>query len=248
MAEPAGQAATALVWLTRLPLAALLPARPVPLARAAWAFPLAGVAVALPAGGLFWLAGSLGLPPLACAFLALGLAALLTGALHEDGLADFADGCGSTDRARALEIMRDSRIGSYGVVALMLSFGLRASALAALAPAAGLAALVGAAALSRAGMAAGLALLPPARADGLGRAAGRASAGQAGAAALIGAALLFWPAGLSGAWVAALAACAAAQLVVAHNARRRLGGQTGDVLGCMQQVGEIAVLLVLAAT
>ncbi|WP_018001213.1 adenosylcobinamide-GDP ribazoletransferase [Paracoccus sp. N5] len=248
MADRAGQAATALVWLTRLPLGRLLPARPVPLAQAAWAFPLAGIAVALPAGGLFWLAGELGLPPLAGALLALAAMAALTGALHEDGLADFADGCGSADRARALEIMRDSRIGSYGVVALILGFGLRAAALAAMAPDLGLAALVAAAALSRAGMAVGLAMLPPARADGLGRLAGRASAGQAGAAALIGAALLWWPAGLSAGWLAALLGCALAQGWVGRSARRRLGGQTGDVLGAMQQAGEIAVLLVLAAT
>lgn len=242
------EAATALVWLTRLPLGKLLPAAPVPLARAAWAFPLAGMAVALPAGGLFWLCAQIGLPPLAGALLALGLAAWLTGALHEDGLADFADGGGSPDRARALEIMRDSRIGSYGVVALILSFGLRAAALAAMAPGQGLAALVAAAALSRAGMAAGLAALPPARADGLGRAAGRPRAPQALVAAMIGAGLLIWPAGLSGTWPAALLACAAAQALIACNARRRLGGQTGDVLGAMQQVGEIAVLLLLAAT
>lgn len=247
MADPAAQAATALVWLTRLPLGRLLPARPVPLSQAAWAFPLAGVAVALPSGAVFWLAAQLGLPPLAGALLALGLATALTGALHEDGLADFADGCGSADRARALEIMRDSRIGSYGVVALILSFGLRASALAALAPAAGWAALVGAAALSRAGMAVGLCGLPPARADGLGRAAGRVSAGQAALAVLIGALLMLWPAGLSGAWLAALLACVLAQAAIARSARRRLGGQTGDVLGAMQQVGEGAALLVLAA-
>lgn len=248
MADRAGQAVTALVWLTRLPLGRLLPSVPQPLSRAAWAFPLAELAVALPAGALFWLAGSLGLPPLACALLALALATALTGALHEDGLADFADGCGAADRARALEIMRNSRIGSYGVVALILSFGLRGSALAALAPGAGLAALVGAAALSRAGMAVGLCALPPARTDGLGRGAGRVSAGQAALAVALGAALLLWPAGLSGTWLLALLASALAQALIARSARRRLGGQTGDVLGAMQQVGETAILLVLAAT
>lgn len=248
MAKVAAQAVTALVWLTRLPLGRLLPAQPVALARAAWAFPLAGVAVALPSGGVFWLAAQLGLPVLAGALLALGLAVLLTGALHEDGLADFADGCGSADRRRALEIMRDSRIGSYGVLALILSLGLRASALAAMAPAAGWAALIGAAALSRGGMAVGLCALPPARADGLGRAAGRASAGQAALAVLIGALLMLWPAGLSGTWVMALLACGLSQAAIARSARRRLGGQTGDVLGAMQQVGEVALLLVLAAT
>ncbi|CAM3200872.1 cobalamin-5'-phosphate synthase [Paracoccus aminovorans] len=252
MPDPAGEAATALVWLTRLPLGRFLPRQAPALARAAWAFPLAGLAVALPAGGLIWVAAALGLPPLAWALLALAATAWLTGALHEDGLADFADGCGSPDRARALEIMRDSRVGSYGVIALLLSFGLRAAALAAMAPAAAAAALVGAAALSRAGMAAGLAFLPPARPEGLGRLAGRASAGQALAAAAIGAAVLAWPAARdgqsAGAWLAALACCAAAQLVVARSARRRLGGQTGDVLGAMQQAGEIGALLALAAT
>lgn len=252
MARRAGEVATALVWLTRLPLGRLLPRTTPPLARAAWAFPLAGVAVALPAGVLIWAGAALSLPPLVCALLALGAMAMLTGALHEDGLADFADGCGGADRARALDIMRDSRVGSYGVIALLLSFGLRAAALAALAPAQALAALAAAAALSRAGMAAGLALLPPARPEGLGRLAGRASGGQALVAAGIGAALLIWPATLgahaAAAWLSALLCCGAAQFFIARRARRALGGQTGDVLGAMQQVGEIAVLLALAAT
>lgn len=247
MADRIGEAATALVWLTRLPLGRLLPRAIPALARAAWAFPLAGIAVALPAGGVFWAAATLGLPPLAGALLALGAMAWLTGALHEDGLADFADGCGSPDRARALEIMRDSRLGSYGAVALLLSFGLRAAALAVMAPGAALAALVGAAALSRAGMAAGLAFLPPARPEGLGRLAGCATPGQALAAGTFGAALLAWPAAGFGHWLAALLCCGIAQCLIARSARRRLGGQTGDVLGAIQQVGEIALLLVLSA-
>lgn len=251
MAKVFGQAVTALVWLTRLPLGPLLP-RPVPaLAQSAWAFPLAGIAVGLPAGAVFWLAPALGLSAFTGAMLALAAMTLLTGALHEDGLADFADGCGAADRARALEIMRDSRIGSYGVVALILGFGLRISALAGLAPVAGLAALVATAALSRAGMVAGLALLPPARPEGLGRLAGRPSAAQGLIALLIGAALLAWPAAGTDRpvlfWIAGLICCGGAQYLVARNARRRLGGQTGDVLGAMQQVGEIALLLMLSA-
>lgn len=244
MADPIVQAATALVWLTRLPVGRCLPETPPPLAAAAWAFPLVGVVLGAGAGLVLALAAGLGLPPLACALLALAAGMALTGALHEDGLADFADGCGARDRARALEIMRDSRIGSYGTIALLLSLGLRAAALAALAPGQGVLALIGAAALSRAGMAAALAFLPPARPDGLGRGAGRPT-GAAVAVGLLIAALALVPAG---GVLPALFACGLVQYALARLALRRLGGQTGDVLGAVQQVGEIAALLALAAT
>ena len=124
-----------LAFLTRLPVP--LPAdaaRPEALARAAWAFPLVGIVVGGVAGLALLAAEALGLDPLAGSVVAVAAAVLLTGGLHEDGLADVADGFGGGhDRAGKLAIMRDSRIGSYGVLALILSVGLRVSLLASLA-------------------------------------------------------------------------------------------------------------------
>ena len=105
---------SAAAFLTRLPV----PAAHVPtggLAQAARAFPVVGAGVGAAAGGVLWLAAQAGLPPLVCALLALAAAALVTGALHEDGLADLADGLGGgRDREAKLRIMRDSRIGAFG--------------------------------------------------------------------------------------------------------------------------------------
>ena len=96
-------------------------------------FPLVGLLVGSIGGAVLWAAGSLW-TPLVAAILAVATTALVTGAFHEDGLADTFDGLGgSVGRARALEIMKDSRIGSYGALALMLVTALRVAGLAALA-------------------------------------------------------------------------------------------------------------------
>ncbi|MBD9527876.1 adenosylcobinamide-GDP ribazoletransferase [Paracoccus sp. PAR01] len=246
------QAVTALVWLTRLPLGRFLPQPPVPLSQAAWAFPVAGLAIGTAAAAVLLLADALGLSAAIAAILAIGVQVWLTGGLHEDGLADYADGCGGATRARSLEIMRDSRIGSYGVLALLLVLGLRAACLTqltGLTPILAAIALIGAAMLSRAGMSVALAMMPPAREDGLGRAAGRPS----GKAAVSAVALSFIPLfifTISGiipfaAAVSPPLACLGAQALLARQAHRRLGGQTGDVLGALQQTGELATLLAL---
>lgn len=251
MAKPLRDLAVALLWLTRLPVAWLLPRDLPVLAQAAWAFPLVGLAVGLIAGAVLLAAIAAGLSPAIAALLAVGALMLTTGALHEDGLADFADAAGGATRERRLEIMRDSRIGSYGVLALIVVTGLRIAALTALAasPWLAAAALVGTGAASRAGMAAGLGLMPPARADGLGRQAGRPGRGAVGVALLLGAATLLIPAAMSAqplaAWLLAAGATALAGLWVAGRAMRRLGGQTGDVLGAIQQAGEAAGLVAL---
>ena len=236
--------ALALGLLTRLPVTVRHRARG---ARAAWAWPLAGATL----GGLAALAGALvlalGLPAPVAGLIALGALVMLSGGLHEDGLADTADGLwGGWTPARRLEIMRDSRIGSYGVVALVLSLGLRGVALAlafAGGAVAGAVALIVAAMLSRAAMAAVMAALPPARADGLAQRQGRPPrAAVALAAALAGVAALAFAGGAG--IIAALAASLAA-MAVAGLARTKIGGQTGDVLGAVQQVAEIAALLCL---
>ena len=170
----------AVAFLTRLPVPAQHDLPPGALARAGWAFPIAGVLVGGLGGIVVWVTAGAGLHPLAAALLALAVMAITTGALHEDGLADFADGLGAQDRARRLEIMRDSRIGAFGVLALVFATGLKATALASL-PGPGTAALVliGAAALSRAAMVPTMRLITPARNDGLGQGAGRPPAWDA---------------------------------------------------------------------
>ncbi len=180
--------------------------------------------------------------------------ATTTGGLHEDGLSDFADGLGGgSDRAKMLAIMRDSRIGSYGALALFLALALRVGALATLLDRTGLAAataLVFAAAVSRVAALLPMVLLPPARSDGL-----SAAVGRPGRAALVTAAVtvlflaaLALPLGLSAAGLIAMAVLAGlAALAVTGLAARRLGGQTGDVIGACQQAAEILALLGLVS-
>ncbi len=225
----------AVVFLTRLPLGRFLPARVLPLTDAVWAFPLVGALVGALASVPLWLGAS----PLLSATLSVALAVWLTGALHEDALADFADAAGGQTLQDRLRIMRDSRIGSYGVVALVLVMALRITALAALGPAA----LIAATTMGRAGIVVAMAALPPARTDGLGHSAGRASVGALTVALTI-AVLAAIPAG-----AVALAGAAAAALVTAaliRRAARWLGGQTGDVLGATCICVETAALVTMA--
>ena len=112
---------TGLAFLTRLPVRCALGGEG-SLARAAWAFPIVGALVGAFGALAFWGAALVGLHPFVAGVLAVAATLLVTGALHEDGLADTADGFGAGgSRERKLEIMRDSRIGTYGVVALVLS-------------------------------------------------------------------------------------------------------------------------------
>ncbi|SNT71610.1 cobalamin-5'-phosphate synthase [Paracoccus seriniphilus] len=226
----------ATVFLTRLPLGRFLPARELALLDSVWAFPLVGGLIGLLAGLPLMFDG----PPLLLAALSLALSVLLTGALHEDGLADFADSAGGKDRDGRLEIMRDSRIGSYGVMALILSSGLRLAALAAIA---GPMPLIAAAVCGRAAVVITMASLLPAREDGLGRGAGRPGwrvVILSFAFALV--ALLMVG---DGAILAMLAGLAMLSGVI-RQARIRLGGQTGDVLGSVSVLVETTVLCVFA--
>ncbi len=216
------------------------------LTRATGLFPLIGAAIGLIAGLALLSAFQLGLHPLACAFIAVAVAIALSGALHEDGLADFADGLGGTTREDRLAIMRDDRIGTFGTLALLFGVGIRASILSGLtSPEAAALSLITAAAMSRAVLPGVLRWQRPARTDGLAVAVG-APANAAVATAAVLALLIalfavgFW-AGLLAAVVAGLAA-----LAVAYLAQRTLGGQTGDVLGAVQVVAEIAALAAIA--
>ncbi|MCA0273355.1 MAG: adenosylcobinamide-GDP ribazoletransferase [Proteobacteria bacterium] len=243
--DPVSELRLAFSLLTRLPVGSLKGEVPA-MAETGWAWPIVGAAVgavmAAVCGAALWL----GLPPVMAAFLALAAGALVTGGMHEDGLADVADGFGGgRDRARKLEIMRDSRVGSYGVIALVLAIGFRAAGIAEAAEAgAAPLALIALGAASRAGLPLALALMPPARSDGLGRAAGAAMA-PALVALLLGAVALlgFGP----GAALAVALTMALAGLVLAALAMRQIGGQSGDVLGAMQVVTECAGWAALAA-
>ena len=239
----------AVQFMTRLPVPTPSWApewQPDMLARAARHFPLAGALV----GGicaLVWLLAASVLPPAAAAGVALAVGMLATGALHEDGLADLFDGLGGGfTRDRALEIMRDSRIGTYGGAALIISLGLRWAALSALAPAAGACALIAVHALSRAPATVMLARFDYAREGPTARdVAGGVTAPEALWAvlsALAIAALALGPSALPAALAGALGAAAMAAWML-----RRLGGYTGDGLGAMEQAAEAAMLLTLAA-
>jgi adenosylcobinamide-GDP ribazoletransferase len=216
-------------------------------ARAAWAWPLAGAVLGGLAACVGWGALALGLPAPVAALLALGALVMLSGALHEDGLADTVDGFwGGWTREGRLEIMRDSRVGSYGVIALVVTLALRGVAFWLLfeaGPGAAAAALVTSAMLSRAAMAGVMATLPHARETGLAQAQGRppVTTVAVAVALAIGAGLLLC--GMSGLVAAAAAALVAG--VIARLARVKIGGQTGDVLGAVQQGAEIAALLCL---
>ena len=240
---------TALAFLTRLPLAEDPDNwEEGQLGAAAWAFPIAGVMVGVAGGVVYVLALAAGLPELAGAVLALAVQILLTGALHEDALADVADGFGGGDSQEAkLEIMRDSRVGAYGVIAIVLSIALRAVAVAAMVKLGdAFAALIACAVLSRAAMGVVMMVLPPAREDGLAAWSGSPSPGVALAGVAIAVLVALGSLGPVGGVVAVLAAGAAAALM-GLLALRQIGGKTGDVLGAAQQVSEIAALLALAA-
>lgn len=235
--------ALCLVFFTRLPLP-VFDFRGRSLAAAIWAAPVAGLVVGLIGAIVFATAERFGLAMGPAATLALVSTVLTTGCLHEDGLSDVADGFGGgKSRGRKLEIMRDSRIGAYGAMALALSLLIRWSALSEFVePTQALFALVAAHAASRGVLGAFMHLLPPARSDGLSADAGTVSIETAIAGAVLGAIPLLLL-GLGGAIVALilLGLLFAAFRTLCLN---QIDGQTGDTIGALQQLSEIAVLLV----
>lgn len=237
---------TALGLLTRLPMPmSIFTADQIrPASHAAWAYPLIGGVIALLSGFAGWLALSLGLPPSAAALFVLVASIASTGAMHEDGLADCADGFwGGWTRERRLEIMKDSQIGTYGMIALVLGLGLRWVAIVAiLTSGAYLMALICAAVVSRAAMVVVMYALPTARPSGLSGTTGRPPKLAMVTAVVIGIIIagLVLPSALTPVLIATFG--------VTLIARAKIGGQTGDVLGATQQITEITVLLSLLAT
>lgn len=266
--SPVASLLDALAFLTRVPVPAR---RDVDLARAAWAFPVVGALVGAVVGGVAVGAATV-LPLLVAAVLAVLAEVLLTGALHLDGLADCADGCGGWDQESRLRIMKDSSVGVYGVAAVVLVLLLRVALVhgVLLALGVGLPGTRGAGgwvvvvltaavwAISRAGMLPLAGWLPYARAEGTGRSfvAGltgpRVVAGLGVAAlALVGsvvAATLALP-GLPGMALGAavLLASLLNPLVCWTWARRLLGGVTGDVLGATAELGTLVGLVAVLA-
>lgn len=235
--------ALSLVFFTRLPLPTF-DFHDRTLAQAIWAAPVAGIVIGLIAGLVYAIANSLGLADGPAAALALAAGMLVTGCLHEDGLSDVADGFGGgATRERKLEIMRDSRIGSYGACALALSLLLRWTALAEIDSAwQAILALIAAHTASRGLLGAFMHLLPMAREDGLSAGTGRVGQQTAITGIILGAILLL-PLGLAGAIIAAIVL---ALVFFGFRAlcQRQIGGQTGDTIGAVQQLCEIAILLV----
>jgi adenosylcobinamide-GDP ribazoletransferase len=238
----------ALQFSTRLPIGSWIAGDRVDFNQMAWAIPIAGAIVGLIGALVYTLARALGLTPVPSAALSVVATMLTTGCLHEDGLADTVDGFGGgRSRDDKLEIMRDSRIGTYGTCALILSVLLRTSAIASLGiPALVTPTLIAAHAASRATMPISMWLVPPARTDGLSAAAGSMSQRSFGIASALGIAALVLAFGLT----AGIVLTVLLLLAIGGMARlciKQIGGQTGDVLGALEQVSEIVILLAAAA-
>ena len=237
---------SAVAFLTRVPVAGRRPQAWTDLGSAVPWFPVVGAAVGLVVGGSYALA-SAALPALLAAGLSVGLGVLLTGAFHEDGLADTADAFGGgRTKEETLRILRDPSLGTYGVVSLVLTAFVRVAAIAALGPWTALAAVPAIHALARGAAVGAMATFPTATEDGLGAAYARqvsprrAGTGVAGALLIAAAGVGWWS-------VPAAVLAGSGGLLVGLVARRRIGGITGDVLGAIEQLVETALLVLAAA-
>ena len=242
----------ALGLLSRLPVAVKADLASERSALATWAYPVVGLIL----GGLglmfFAILHLLGLPTFVSVILLIGLQIVLTGAMHEDGLADCADGFwGGWTKERRLEIMKDSHIGVYGVTAIGLALLLRVSALGAVtsSPLMAFGLIVGGS-VSRSAMVVVMYGLPNARGGGLSQSVGRppisamwTAIGIAGAATMAMGLLIGHILGV----LVVFGTAAVTTVACAMIAKRKISGQTGDVLGATQQVTEVAILIALSA-
>jgi adenosylcobinamide-GDP ribazoletransferase len=243
--EKTAELATAFGLLTRMPVPRwLLPA----VGRrsdAIWAYPLVGAAVGALGGAVYGLAHGLSCPPALAALWALAAMVLATGALHEDGVADWADGLAGGTREQSLAIMRDHQIGAYGVIALVFSLAVRGTAIALIAkPGAAVSALVAAGAASRLSAVLLMAALPLARTDGLSVEVGSPSASLA-ATALGMTFAVCWLVLPFGMVLVVVLTAGLSAIAIGSLALTRLGGQTGDVLGASSQLAECLALTML---
>lgn len=247
MREAINDVIAAFSLLTRLPMPQRLAGNgPANQSRSVWAYPLVGGVVGSVGALTFLALDWAGLEGILVAGVVVAVQIVLTGALHEDGLADVADGFGGgKDRPQKLKIMRDSRLGTYGAITLIVVLGLRWAAVAALPEAQAIASLIAAGVLARFAIVALLTALPAARKDGFGLVVANPpmpAVGTAAAFAIIVTALLLPPL----AFGVVLLTIAAVVGVIAWLARRHIGGYTGDVLGAGASAAETAALMALA--
>jgi adenosylcobinamide-GDP ribazoletransferase len=247
MLAASGRAAVgALTFLTQVPLARLVTVEGEDVARGSMLFPVIGAGVGAAGGGAALLFDQW-LPAFTAAALACAVTVLVTGAVHVDALADTSDALGARTRERALEIMRDSRVGSFGVAAVALDLLIKVGAIAALVDRGGvLGAFVAAGALSRAAGPSLAARLPYPRVGGGPGSVltGRVSSVAALVAAALGIGLTVVAVG--GDTVPLAGTAAGIALVLALGYRTWLGGATGDCLGAATELIETAVLVVAA--
>jgi len=221
-------------------------------AKATWAYPVIGMLLGGVGMLVFVLLHLIGLPIFVAVVLLIGFQIIVTGAMHEDGLADCADGLwGGWTKERRLEIMKDSHIGVYGVAAIALALLLKAAALGALAWSPLMAvALIAGGAVSRTAMVVVMYALPNARGGGLSQSVGRPPLSSVWIAVALAGAATIGMGFLTGHILAIVVILGVAGLTTAACimiAKRKIGGQTGDVLGATQQVSDIAILIALSA-
>ncbi|HET9147529.1 MAG TPA: adenosylcobinamide-GDP ribazoletransferase [Acetobacteraceae bacterium] len=240
--------ASAFGLLTQIPLGRFLPEpEAVDHGRSVWSYPLVGLALGALAGLIYRLAIGFGMMPLLAACWTLVASILLTGGLHEDGLADTTDGLGGgRNPARKLEIMQDSRIGSFGTLSLLLSLALRGSALVSIArPSQVAVALIVAGVLGRTVMIVPLRFSCPARPSGMAAALGAVRPGPASAGIVIGIVVagLLIPLRLA---VLLIAVTLALGLAWSRWLTQQVGGYTGDTLGALELIAECLILTIMA--
>ena len=234
--------------LTRLPLGWLgVSGQAWSLTRSVWCWPLIGAFIGIVTAGVLVALRFLHCPLILAAVWSIGAQLLLTGGLHEDGLADMADGCGGGQtRERRLDIMRDSRIGSYGALALGICLMIRIAALSEIPTALAIPFLALSGTLSRAILPLLPFTLPPARTNGLAQQLAGLTRNQTLTCFFLAfcIAVVCVPAGTAF-FACFLALCVA--LILRKTALRLLGGYTGDVLGATACLTDCALLTTLAA-
>ncbi|MEX0345673.1 MAG: adenosylcobinamide-GDP ribazoletransferase [Rhizobiaceae bacterium] len=235
-----------LTFYTRIPAGRLIDSEQ-DFASSQWAAPLVGVVIGMVAGSVFLAAELAAVPASVSAGLCLTALIVLTGALHEDGLADAADGFGGgSSKGEKLEIMRDSRLGSFGALALIVSCLIRWACLTALASGGTVfVGLIAAHCASRAMIPLFMLQVSPARSDGLSAGVVSPDKGTVIVTLLFGIVSLL----ILGPLAAAVCTALLAGWLVAMKflCERQIGGQTGDVIGALQQGAEILVLVTVTA-
>jgi adenosylcobinamide-GDP ribazoletransferase len=251
--RPIAEILVALRFLTRVPIPFMRTIDPPKLVRAMRFFGIAGALIGglngLVLVALHWL----NIPAGIAALLTCGFGLMITGALHEDGLADSADGLfGGRDNEHRLLIMKDSRIGTFGACALIIAILLRFSlfqSLLALPPVTLCLVFAAAGAFSRAMVVDMMWATKPARADGLSVMAGRPGRNGALFAIITSGVFTLYACGLvtADAGIFALATAGLLTALIRQTAIRLLGGQTGDICGAVQVVAELGILIAIAA-